>query len=337
MRLALAFSPVIFVACGNDGSAKPNDAAIGSIDTPAAVDAKIDAAADAAPDAVIVPGTSNHYVLDQVLLPTNNTQTRDYGLDLDGDMNVDNQLGMVIATLTAQGFESQAQMSDAIDKGTVIMLGSVRATSLMSASLASFTIYQGANAVPTPCTNPQDTVCRKHLTGTGSFSLAMNAPTDPPLIGAITASKLTAGPGHLTAALAIGMGAPVLVTLIGARVELTTSGTALTGKIAGAVSQTDINTKVIPAMRDGFEATVMQECTMLASPPNCGCPSGSTAKTLLNLLDAAPQNCSISLAEVQNSSLIQALLAPDVTVEGKQAMSLGVAVTAVTGAFTDPM
>jgi hypothetical protein len=336
----VALGLVILAGCGDDGgSVGPKDAAMATPDMATMqIDAPrpVDAAVDAMPDAVIVPGNAYHYVLDGVLLPQTNTQARNYALDLNGDTVVDNQLGMVIAAFTAQGLDSQATMANAVDKGNVLMLGSVRATSLMTATPASFTIYQGANPTPAPCMNAQDTVCRQHLAGTGSFSLEANAPIDPPLVGSIATNQLTAGPGHLTIRFTVLDSTPITVTLIGARVELTTNGTTFSGKLGGGISQADIQTKVLPPMRDGFEAKVMKECTMLTSPPMCGCPGGSTASTLLSLFDTN-QNCDISLMEVQNNSLIMSLFAPDITVESKQALSFGVWVTAVAGTFTDPV
>jgi hypothetical protein len=333
----------LVVGCGSGGSGNSHDAAP-PIDSPRPFDAKIDDAAldafvpqDAPTDTPPSPATHTHFVIDSVSLPQNNSQAAMYGLDIDGNQTIDNQLGMVIATLTGQGFDSQATMSRAIDTGSALMLGDLAANNLTTASLATFTIYQGANPTPAPCSSAQDIVCRKHLTGSGSFSINPTAPKDTPLFGSITAGKLTAGPGHLTVQVTVTSATPVMVTLLGARVELTSTATSSTGKLAGAVSMTDINTKIIPAVRDGMAAEVVKQCTMLTSPPNCGCPTGSTAKTFLSLFDTNPQDCNISLTEVQNNSLVQSLLAPDVTVEGQQALSLGVGVHAVAGAFTDPM
>jgi hypothetical protein len=126
----------------------------------------------------------------------------------------------------------------------------------------------------------------------------------------------------------------MVMTLIGAKVELTAvSATMATGKLGGGISMTDIETKLKPAIRDSFQATVMKECTMLQSPPTCGCPDNSTGESLVALFDTAPQDCTISLTEIQNSSLLTSLLFPDVTLEGMQALSFGIGVHAVTGGF----
>ncbi|HEY5944012.1 MAG TPA: hypothetical protein VIV40_00900 [Kofleriaceae bacterium] len=301
----------------------------------------IDAAVDAAVDTVVIdspplPAVHQHYVIDQLLLPATNTQARDYGLDLNSDGTVDNQFGMVISTLAGMGLDSQTAQDKLLDTGTAIMLGDLGADDLVAESTATFTIYQGANPTPPACASAQDTVCRKHFTGTATFSLEAGAPIDTPLLGAIVNSELTAGPGHLTIDLVLLASMPIRVTLLGARVKLTSSATSETGKLAGAVSMADMNTKVIPAMRNGFEAAVMADCTMLSSPPACGCPADTTGKTLLGLFDTDPKDCSISVSEVQNNSLIVSLFTPDVTVEGMPALSLGVAVHAVGAGFTAP-
>ncbi len=55
----------------------------------------------------------------------------------------------------------------------------------------------------------------------------------------------------------------------------------------------------------------------------------STGRSYLTLFDKSPKDCVISLDEIRNSTLIQSLLMPDVTVEGQNALSFGFGVTAV--------
>lgn len=46
------------------------------------------------------------------------------------------------------------------------------------------------------------------------------------------------------------------------------------------------------------------------------------------------RDCAVSVAEIEENSLIQSLLAPDVMVEGQQALSLGIKVEAAPATFT---
>ncbi len=325
MRPLLVASLVVVVGCGED-KAKPNN------------DAAIDAAIDAYVPIDAPPPPPNHYyfVIDKQTLPATNAQARDLAFDLDGDQVKDNQLGMVMSTLAGMGIDSQLAMDRAIDTGAAIMLGDLFALDLTTDAASTFTLYQGTNPMPPPCANAQDTVCRRHLTGMGSFTVKPGAPVDSPLMGSIAGGVLDAGPGHLTIQFAAAASSAVTVTLLGARVQLTSTATTTTGKLGGAISAADVDGKIIPALRDSFQATVMVDCPMPQSPPTCGCATNSQGKTLLGLFDTNPKDCSISVDEVRNNSLIQSLLAPDVTVENTSALSLGVGVHAVSAGFVAP-
>ncbi|MDB4957862.1 MAG: hypothetical protein JWO36_5431 [Myxococcales bacterium] len=304
--------------------------------------APIDAASDAPPDALVdadlgMPtGTHHHYVIDRQNVPANNTQARMYGLDLNGDQTVDNQLGMVLATFSGMGFNTQTSATTSVDTGRTILLADLQATDLTTATHAGFTIYFGQNPQPAPCTGPSDTVCRHHLTGTGTFDVAAS-PHDAALRGDLVNGTFTAGPGHLSIQLAMfAASSPVRIDLIGARVRLTNiTGTSIgTGVLAGAVTQSDLNTKIIPALQQSMVPVIARDCTMLASPPACGCANGSQGENLLGLLDTSPKDCAVTVSEIQNNALFQSLLAPDVTIDGQMALSLGIGITATGATFT---
>ena len=62
---------------------------------------------------------------------------------------------------------------------------------------------------------------------------------------------------------------------------------------------------------------------------------GSTGKTLLGLFDTN-MDCTVTVEEISTNSLIVSLLAPDVTIDGKMALSLGIKASATKGTFTLP-
>jgi len=334
-------------ACYERGHAASIDAAPGTNDgsdaplVDAAIDAPaIDMAIDAQTDAPMPPTAHHRYVLDSLLVPLNNTQARDYGLDLDNDGVVDNQLGMVMGTLTAQGFDLQASTTAQVDRGQLLELFDLGAASYTSEPNATFAAYAGASPMPAPCAGANDATCRRHLTGSGTFAIAAASPINPALTGSIVAGSMTTAPGHLLAPITLFTvaGAPLYVTLVGAKVQVSMASDAriVQLKLTGGITQADIDGTLIPAMREGIEAEVRRDCTMLANPPTCGCPSGSTGKTMLDLFDTAPKNCTVSVQEVRDNSLIQSLLAPDVTLEGQRCLSYGVRATAVAAAFVGP-
>src|SRR4051812_49339149 len=101
-------------ACGDDSSNRPIDAPLPPIDVPA------DLPTDMPPDMPIAdapppPANHFHYAMDSLLVPMNNSQARDFGMDINGDGTVDNQLGMVLATLQSMGFELQAATTTSVD------------------------------------------------------------------------------------------------------------------------------------------------------------------------------------------------------------------------------
>jgi hypothetical protein len=137
--------------------------------------------------------------------------------------------------------------------------------------------------------------------------------------------------------------------LIGARVSMmgataTAIGSATSGGaiIAGGLTQDDLNTKVLPAIGQALVPLIQRDCCGAPTSPGgatcnpnatpaCGC-TGSTGKTILTLFDTN-KDCMVSTQEIMSQGLIQSLLAPDVTIGGKQCLSLGVKVTAVGATF----
>ncbi|HEU0032900.1 MAG TPA: hypothetical protein VFQ53_19845 [Kofleriaceae bacterium] len=322
MRCSLLLcAPLALMGC--DGVSK------NPVDIDAAIDSPIDS-----PDDGAIQLTAHRYIIDKQLIPTNNTQARDFGLDLDGDAVVDNQLGMVMGTLAGQGFEVQTPVATSVDRGEILLLAELGANGFVSGPV-SFTLFSGADPQPPPCNGAGDTICRHHLAGTGSFTVAAGSAHDMPLTGALVGGIATTdvGSGHLQLVTNLG-GGRVVLNLLGARAKLSaiSDATVANGVIAGAVTRTEIDTKLLPAWQMSFDAAVARDCPGAA--PTCSCISGSQGQTLQQLFDTTPRDCSISLTELMNNSLIQSLLAPDVTIDGQQALSLGIGVTAVKAAFT---
>jgi hypothetical protein len=299
------------------------------------IDARLilDAPADALRDAPMTPLGAHRYVIDHQHLPTNNTEARTYGLDLNGDSVVDNQLGMVNGTIASMGFAAQPVLDHGIDTGSIEILADLESADLTTAAQATFTLFDGANAMPAPCNGSSDTTCRHHLAGTATFDVAA-MPRDTPLAGAIAAGVVTAGPGtlHLRTN---AFGTMVDLNLIGARVRLTnpTDSSVMTGVIGGAITQQEIDSSLLPPLQINLTAVIGADCSALTSPPGCGCASGSSGATVISLFDT-DHDCAVTIAEIKSNSLMMALLAPDVMIDGMQALSVGVGVSAVHAAFT---
>ncbi len=312
----------------------------------------------------IVPtGMHYHYVANQVNVPTNNTQARAYGLDLNNDGTVDNQLGMVLGTLSSMGFDIQGNINTSVADGGIIVLVDFQTKDFNSTAAAGIQAYLGANPNPPACNGSADTTCQHHLTGTATFDIASGSPSNAALAGKIVSGTFTGGPGDLALQIAIGGQTPIELDLIGAKAKAsmisatgigaTTNPNTATASsqggvvLGGAITQDDLNTKIIPQIQQQLGPIILRDCCGASTSPGgatcnpngnppCGCTDGSTGKTILGLFDTSPKDCTVSVMEIQNNSLIMSLLAPDVTINGKMALSLGINVTAVGATVTPP-
>jgi hypothetical protein len=317
---------VLLAACGDDSSGTP-----------------IDAAVDAPPvliDAPPPPPGHHHYVIDSLLVPTNNNMARDYGQDLDNDGAIDNQLGMVLGTLSSMGLDVQMLTTQNVDRGNSITLIDMFANDLTAEPAATFATFVGAKPMPTACANASDTTCRHHLAGNATFTITAGAPTNQALTGAIVGGTYTSAPaGHLAGPFAVFPSTtPTTVNLVGARViAMQPSATKImTIKIGGAITDAEMDAKVYPAISAGMQADITRDCTAPTNPPSCGCASASAGKNWLDLIDSPPKDCKITAPELKANGLFMSLLAPDVMIDGQRALSIGYKATAVEAGFVAP-
>jgi hypothetical protein len=284
-------------------------------------------------DTITPEGPHYTYVVSEASVPTNNVQATEFGLDLNGDKVVDNQLGAVLAALSAQNVDVQGAIKSAVDEGDIILLMDLQTSSFSSAGGAGLQVKLGDAPMPAPCTDTTDTVCRKHLDGNGSFAVSASSPADAAVTGKIVGGTFNGGPGNIAVQIALGGTDAVQLDLIGARAKA--SGMTEAGidsvVVAGALTEADLNDQVIPAIHSQIVPLIMADCMDLTAPPTCGCPSGSTGATILTLLDTTPKDCNVTVDEIRNNTLLKSLLAPDVTIDGQAALSLGLKVKAVKG------
>src|SRR5687768_13252004 len=155
---------VVGAGCGASGAGNP-DAAVA------------DAFEHA--DAAMRDPTGIHYnfVVDGITMPRDSNEAEDLGLDIDLDGDVDNQLGAIVSAFNSQGADVNDVVQGQIDRGELILLADVQATMLTDARNVGFWAWKGANPAPTPCIDEFDTVCRRHLAGDGTFTVAAS---DPP-------------------------------------------------------------------------------------------------------------------------------------------------------------
>jgi len=307
------------------------------------------ACGDGGDDTVVPEGTHYGYVVSKAFVPANMKQATDYGLDVGAsksgtpDGTVDNRLGEVLGTLAGMGFAIQATVDIAVAQGSIILLVDFQSKDLMSSSAAGFSVKIGTNPVPAACTGATDTVCGHHLDGKAMFSIAADSPTDAAVAGKIVGGTFNGGPGDISLQIALGTTEPITLSLLNARAKATgITEAGMTATVGGALSVTDLNGQVIPAIGAQVTGLLTRDCgATRTNPPTCGCTAGSTSLTLLNLFDGdiagTVKDCNISTAEIAGNAIIKSLLGPDVcsttTCTAPDALSLGIQVTAVKAAF----
>lgn len=305
-------------------------------------------AADASvrPDAELhVPQGDHHpYVIDSITLPTNDTESQALGLDIDGDLAVDNGLGTVIALLSSNGNDPNAAVTQQIDQGEIIHLADLQTRGLDDATDVGLFIWQGANPQPAACIDTFDTECRHHFTGTGSFDVTSEDPGTAMIFGDVSGGHYsgTSGAVFLEVPLLVG-DAPLRLKVIGAHAEVDITDTAMTaGKLGGAVPDTYMQSDVLPQIAATMTTVIERDCS--GTSPNC-CTADSDGETVVNLFDS-DADCDVTLQELYDSSLLDIVLAPDLDLLDEEgldgsdgeddSLSLGLGFTAVRAIYETP-
>jgi len=305
-------------------------------------------AVDAAvrPDAELREPQGDHhpYAIDSILLPTNDSESQALGLDIDGDHEVDNGLGTVIALLSSNGNDPNAALTDQIDEGDIIHLADVQARGLDAAEDVGMFVWSGANPQPPACIDTLDTVCRRHFTGTGSFDVTTATPQETMIFGEIANGHFSGSSGVIFLEVPVIVGAaPLTLKVIGAHAEVDVGDTGLTeGRLGGAVPDTYMQAEVLPQIADAIATVTARDC--FGTSPNC-CDADSDGETVVNLFDT-DADCEVQLQELYDSSLLDIVLAPDVDLLDEEgldgsdgeddSLSLGIGFSAVRAIYETP-
>ena len=288
-------------------------------------------------------GAHYHYVAARILVPVTAQQRFQYGLDLDGNGSVDNQLGAMVVAFATQGFSAQTSTDEAVFGGNIDLLIDLQTTSFGSnTSNVGLNTFDGADAQPPACNAGEMvtcgsggcTGCQHDLTGAGIFSLSPSSPDNSGVSGSFEGSTLVSQSGMLFLELSLFGGQPIPLNLFAARVNgdgITMNGiTSLT--IGGGLSTDEVDNVLAPAIASGVNARVQLDCPN-AVPGSCSCDAEGT--TLLGLFDSN-HDCIVTASEVIFSAFGMTLLTPDVTIDAMPLLSVGVEVQGVDATYAVP-
>jgi len=299
-------------------------------------------------DDVDPAGTNTQFVVSELIVPANASQSSAVALDLDGDGIQDNALGGLLGALgSTAGLDLQTGVDEQLSAAEFILLANIKATDLGNANKVGTYVFFGDNPTPAACTDPLDlTTCGKHLDGAASFEIAANSPSDAVIVGTLAGGDLQAGPGTVSIELPLG-GVALQLDLIAAHIEASVTDSALTsGKLGGAITATDVDEKLMPAVQSLIADLITENCT--PNGTDCGCVAGSSGEQVLGFFDTN-NDCMIPLQELNDNSLIDATIRnPDLDLldatgafnpnsDGiDDSLSLGVGFSAVGAAFPLP-
>jgi hypothetical protein len=238
--------------------------------------------------------TAHGYVASAIELPANGSEAKSLGRDINGDGHPDNALGQFFAALTISGLDFRGITQDAVTNGDLLMLGSLRARSLVKDRKAS---WQVLYAKPT---HPPD------FSGAGSFMVDPVALRSATLPARIKKHHVTTAAGSIPVALSFGAGIATF-WLRNAEISATCTRTGCSaGRITGVLMHSDLTNVFLPQLAGQFTSILTRDC-----PTPSSCANGTEGQTLETLFDTN-QDAAISATELQQNSLIKAVLAPDI-------------------------
>ena len=244
LAIALVFAP--FVACGDDGSSRPPDAAVSTADA-----APPDA--EPPPDAALREGM--WFVMNAIRIPETSSDATSFGLDLDANGQRDNALGGLLAALHSQiDLPIAATQMEAVVAGDILELVGIDAASLDDADPVPVLIARGSDV---------DGEAGDNFTGAEPFALDPLEGADGQLDGKLAAGRVRAGPGTVPIQLALFGVSPGVIALrgVGARIVANSSDAGLVGgRLAAAFSEEEVDAVLIPAMAAGVDSIVQRDC-----------------------------------------------------------------------------
>ena len=291
---------------------------------------------------VIPKGPHYGYVVSGVSLPITNKEKTDFALDLGGtksskqDGVPDNKLGGLFQTLA--GFvDLNATVNTAVDTGSILLLVDFQTEDLANSSAAGLSVKVGTMPNPAACTDMNDTTCRHHLDGHGSFQIDTTNSADGAVGGKIVGGAFTGGPGDVTLQIAATGTTPIMLNLLRARVRATISPTGImNADIGGLITKAEISTELAPVILPQANDLLTQSC----APAGGDCHCTGTAAGFLIPADTN-MDCQLSADELLAFGPIASALAPDVCTTDSCAtadgLSIGVRVQAVKAAFPGVM
>jgi len=263
------------VACGGEDSLDPNE--------PVEIDPN---------------GSRYTYVIDSANLPGTATEASQFALDLDGDDSArpDNALGYALSAVF--GFtdtDGDAAAKAGLVNGRIVQLLEIQTTSFDDAGGVGATMWLARDLDDDPSDN---------FSGDERFGIDDSVATQP-LSGHIMNGRMSVSLGAVPIRVALPhVDDGAVLTLEAARIEAYVSAEGITGRLGGVIPEQEIDTVLIPLVHTSVSASVALDCV------EGRCEADSDGQLMLEVFDVDGDGL-ISIEEVRDNSIVQALLRPD--------------------------
>ncbi len=290
----------------------------------------------------LTDGDNYDYIITKLVVPTNNTEAKLIGVDLDGDQVIDNRLGQIIGTIAGNQTDVNQSIQDGIDNGSFILLGRLVVNNWDGDRTVAAQIFPGS-------TDSGDAT-EDNLTGNGCAVISPNADRDLKLCGSITANYLRAGPSDLQVGFTFG-GQNLTVTLERAKAEGEVTETTWTDvQVGGGISKEAIDNELLPMLVDWLNDAVKEDPTggvadfvFSSVDGKCstdveGCESVTPGSGDCAEWDENPANDVVTITELKCNPTLASVLQPDVDFDGdgvEDHLSLGLKLSAVKVTIAD--
>ncbi len=290
-------------------------------------------------DTITPQGAPSDFLISAFRVPTSTSESRDVGVDLDGDGSIDNRLGEVVGMFASQA-DPNAYINQDIAQGDMVLLGRFFVDAHPDDDLVLIQLFEGVPTADPPT-----------FDGTDVLRVAPDYPRDLFLCGQLSGGILDAGPGTLLIPFPLPGLDTVFVTVHQTRMQGSIDADNWTDlMLGGGITRAELESKVLPAVADYLNRVIDEN------------PEGETAGQLLGLFDAqctdlvegcedvapAEGECVyneptepgpwISVTEVRCNLLFDSVMQPDVDSNGDgelDLISLGIRVDAVNATINE--
>ena len=277
---------------------------------------------DCCPDCALTEGSTFDYIALTVTIPSDEPETQDIGVDLDGDGDVDNKLGKLVNAFYAYSpADINDKIAEGVEQGHYIMLFRLLVSGWPDDESVAFQLFEG---------DATEDATEDNLTGDGHTLISGQSDRSLYLCGDLTESHLDTCTGPIDLPIYL----PRRILTIPMDIARAHSTTFVTPDgwgslmVGGGMNELTVRNQLIPYLRQFLneqtvrdpESTVGEFVLMLldneCSQGMTGCQHVVNGEGDCVAWDGDPQNPPLSLDELLCNAFFMSQLSPDVDWDG---------------------